>query len=144
MNDAEQINMEIFQQWITGRGRHPVTWKTLTQVLNDIELSRLAGEIEDVKCHAEENTPVQRDLDIDNVTLTAETTEDSEQRRIRPSCKDSQEKQKNRLDRNFEAEILSIDCEDSEENQENQRVPHGIGRRTDPRPLPLTQDEELD
>lgn len=34
MNDAEQISMEVFQQWITGRGKHPVTWKTITQVFH--------------------------------------------------------------------------------------------------------------
>ena len=51
MNDAEQINMEVLQHWMTGRGKHPVTWKTLTQVLHDIELRTLAGEIEVVKCH---------------------------------------------------------------------------------------------
>ena len=28
MNDAEQINMEIFQQCITGSGKYPITWKT--------------------------------------------------------------------------------------------------------------------
>jgi len=50
MNDAEQINMEVFKQWITGRGKHPVTWKTLTQILHDIELGTLAREIEAVKC----------------------------------------------------------------------------------------------
>ena len=51
MNDAEQINMEVLRQWITGRGKHPVTWTTLTQVLHDIELSTLAREIEAIKCH---------------------------------------------------------------------------------------------
>ena len=51
MNDAEQINMEIFRQWINGRGKHPITWKTLVEVLRDIELNVLAGEIEVVKCH---------------------------------------------------------------------------------------------
>ena len=51
MNDAEQINMEVLRHWITGRGRHPVSWKTLTQVLHDIDLRTLAGEIEVVKCH---------------------------------------------------------------------------------------------
>ena len=34
MNDAEQISMEVFQQWITGRGKHPVSWKTITKVLH--------------------------------------------------------------------------------------------------------------
>ena len=50
-NDAEQINMEVLQQWITGRGKHPVTWTTLTQCLRDTELTVLAGEIEAIKCH---------------------------------------------------------------------------------------------
>ena len=48
--DAEQINTEILQEWLTGRGKQPVTWTTLVKVLRDIELSTLAGEIEAVKC----------------------------------------------------------------------------------------------
>ena len=50
MNKAEEINKEILEQWITGRGKYPVAWKTLTEVLHDIELNTLAGEIEAVKC----------------------------------------------------------------------------------------------
>ena len=49
-NDAEQINGEIIQRWIAGRGKCPVTWGTLTEVLRDSELTILAGEIEAVKC----------------------------------------------------------------------------------------------
>ena len=49
MNDEPEINLEIIQQWVTGRGKHPVTWKTLTEVLRDIELSTLAEEIEAIK-----------------------------------------------------------------------------------------------
>ena len=67
INDAEKINMEVLQQWINGKGKHPVTWTTLIQVLRDIELSVLAGEIEAVKCceHIEEENfpsddPVQK------------------------------------------------------------------------------------
>ena len=52
-NDAERINTEIFKEWLTGRGKQPVTWATLVEVLRDIELSTLAGEIEAVKCPAE-------------------------------------------------------------------------------------------
>ena len=64
MNDAEQINMEVLQQWINGRGKHPVTWKTLTQVLCDIELSRLAREIEAAKGHTgiPNEDPIQKDI----------------------------------------------------------------------------------
>ena len=50
--DAEQINTEIFQEWLTGRSKQPVTWATLVEVLHDIELSTLASEIKAVKCPA--------------------------------------------------------------------------------------------
>ena len=50
--DAERINTEILQEWLTGRGKQPVNWATLVEVLRDIELSTLAGEIEAVKCPA--------------------------------------------------------------------------------------------
>ena len=52
LNDAERINTEILQEWLTGRGKQPVTWTTLVKVLCDIELSTLAGKIEAVKCPA--------------------------------------------------------------------------------------------
>ena len=48
--DAEQINMEILQEWLNGRGKQPVTWTTFVQVLHDIEMSTLARDIEAVKC----------------------------------------------------------------------------------------------
>ena len=86
MNRAEEINKEILEQWITGRGKQPVTWKTLTEVLCDIELRTLAGEIEGVKCHEEEtirqvpfgisDDPVEGDQ---KDMLTVVTTEESEQ-----------------------------------------------------------------
>ena len=47
--DAEQINTEILREWATGRGKKPVTWKTLTEVLRDIGLHTLASEVEAVK-----------------------------------------------------------------------------------------------
>ena len=50
LNDAEQINTEIFREWLAGRGKKPVTWATLVEVLRgDIELTTLAGDIEAVK-----------------------------------------------------------------------------------------------
>ena len=48
--DPERISIEILQEWLTGRGKKPVTWSTLVEVLHDIELSTLAGDIEAVKC----------------------------------------------------------------------------------------------
>ena len=53
LNDAEQINTEILQEWLTEKGKEPVTWTTLIEVLRDIELTALAGEIEAVKCPQE-------------------------------------------------------------------------------------------
>ena len=47
--DAEQINTEILQEWAMGKGKKPVTWETLTEVLRDIELCALGSEIEEVK-----------------------------------------------------------------------------------------------
>ena len=50
LNDAEEINTEILQEWLTGRGKQPVTWATLVEVLREIELTTLASDIEVVKC----------------------------------------------------------------------------------------------
>ena len=50
---AERINTEILQEWLTGRGKQPVTWETLVEVLYDIELSILAGVINTSKCVSE-------------------------------------------------------------------------------------------
>ena len=169
-DDAEQINMEVLQQWVNGRGKHPITWGTLTEVLHDIELNTLAREIEVVKCHGDKasgdvpvgvsDNPVQRDQ------MTISTVEGSEQRSTRDiptkgmedsetlqqrvnvaadllsDSEDSKENEKNQLSRKYEAVVLAIDCEDSEENQENQMtgVPHRTGS-TDTRPL---QNEILD
>ena len=49
MNDANEINIEIIEEWVAGKGIHPINWKTLTEVLRDIELSTLAEEIEAIK-----------------------------------------------------------------------------------------------
>ena len=49
MNNAEKVNVTILEEWIAGRGKYPVTWKTLTEILKDLELNVLAGEIEAVK-----------------------------------------------------------------------------------------------
>ena len=172
MKDAEQINMEVLQQWLAGRGKHPITWKTLAVVLRDIELRTLAGEIEAVKCLEDKangdfpvgggDGPVQRDQ------MTISTVEDSEQRSTRdisttgmedkycetlqqrvnvaaalPSdSKDSEEKEKKQLARKCEAEVLAIVCEDSEENQENQMT--SVPHGTGSADTRTLQDEVLD
>ena len=47
--DAVQINTEILREWATGRGKQPVSWETLTEVLRNIALGALANEIEVMK-----------------------------------------------------------------------------------------------
>ena len=47
--DAEEINLEIFEQWIAGKGKQPVTWRALVEVLYEVELTALASDIADVK-----------------------------------------------------------------------------------------------
>ena len=44
-HNASEINMEILQRWIQGRGKLPVEWATLIEVLKHIELTELAREI---------------------------------------------------------------------------------------------------
>ena len=82
-DNAEEINTEVLQQWITGRGKQPITWKTLTEVLHDIELSTLAREIEAVKCC--EGTEEKNFPSDDPVQKCPEdmSAEDSEQRNHR-------------------------------------------------------------
>ena len=53
-SDAEQINIEILREWLNGRGKQPVTWATLVDVLQDIELSTLASNISTSKCPPEQ------------------------------------------------------------------------------------------
>ena len=47
--DSEQINTEILEEWLKGRGKQPVSWRTLTEVLHCVKLSNLASDIEAVK-----------------------------------------------------------------------------------------------
>ena len=45
--DADAINQEILTKWLQGKGKHPVAWSTLIDVLKDIELSELAEVIQE-------------------------------------------------------------------------------------------------
>ena len=49
LKNAEDINRRIFTLWLSGKGKHPVTWSTLIGVLQDIELNKLAETIANVK-----------------------------------------------------------------------------------------------
>lgn len=44
--DATDINIEILQRWIQGKGKLPVDWATLIKVLKDIGLPELARKME--------------------------------------------------------------------------------------------------
>ena len=44
--DATKINIHILQKWIQGRGKLPVEWSTLVEVLKDVGLSELAIKME--------------------------------------------------------------------------------------------------
>ena len=83
MYNSEQASLEFLQEWIAGRGRHPVTWNTLIEVLHDIELSTLAREIEAVKFQEgdrDRTTEVTKDSSQSALNDTcAEVTEDSDQ-----------------------------------------------------------------
>ena len=45
-NKSRDIVMEILKRWIRGKGKEPVTWGTLIEVLYDLELSELASHME--------------------------------------------------------------------------------------------------
>eukprot|EP00731_Ephydatia_muelleri_P021695 Em0014g286a len=45
-HDPERIAREVYNKWISGTGRKPVSWQTLVGVLRDIQLNSLADEIE--------------------------------------------------------------------------------------------------
>jgi len=54
LNNPVQINTEILNEWLTGRGKQPVNWATLVEALHKIELSTLAGDISTSKCPSEQ------------------------------------------------------------------------------------------
>ena len=49
-SNGPRIVGEIFHRWLKGEGRHPVRWRTLIEVLRNIELSVLAKDIESCLC----------------------------------------------------------------------------------------------
>ena len=49
-DNVQMINLEVLREWVTGKGRQPVSWQTLIDVLYSIGLSTLASDIQDVKC----------------------------------------------------------------------------------------------
>ena len=49
-DDGKKIAIEILQEWLVGKGRQPVTWQTLVEVLKDAGFSELAKDIKLIKC----------------------------------------------------------------------------------------------
>ena len=51
--DPSKINTLILEEWLAGKGKQPVTWATLVEVLTDTDLSTLANNIKTCKllCH---------------------------------------------------------------------------------------------
>ena len=47
-NDLVRMNTEILQEWVQGKGAS-LSWQTLVDTLEKVELSELAKEIRDVK-----------------------------------------------------------------------------------------------
>ena len=45
-HDPEAITKAIFKTWLGGTGRSPITWRTLIDVLKEIQLVRVAEVIE--------------------------------------------------------------------------------------------------
>ena len=56
LNNPVQINTEILNEWLIGRGKQPVNWATLVEALHYIKLSTLAGDISISKCPSEQQT----------------------------------------------------------------------------------------
>ena len=56
--NVEDINRKVFQEWIRGKGKKPVSWDTLVGVLQDIELKTLAVSIQRLKCINKKDTKI--------------------------------------------------------------------------------------
>ena len=44
-NNPEEINIDILTQWLRGKGRKPVTWRTMISSLEEIGLKTMAEDI---------------------------------------------------------------------------------------------------
>ena len=46
-NNLEACCQEMMQMWLQGKGRQPVTWELLVEILHDCDLNVLAEQVED-------------------------------------------------------------------------------------------------
>jgi len=45
-NGVEDVNISIIREWLKGKGRFPVSWRTLIKVLLEMKLKVLADDVE--------------------------------------------------------------------------------------------------
>ena len=55
---VEDINYKVFQEWLSGSGRKPVSWDTLVAVLQDVEHCSLAKSVREAKCSGAQGATV--------------------------------------------------------------------------------------
>ena len=48
--DPEDCCKEMMREWLSGKGRQPVTWELLVEILKDCELEVLAKQVEEAVC----------------------------------------------------------------------------------------------
>ena len=48
--DPEACCKEMMREWLSGKGRQPVTWELLVEILKDCELGVLAKQVEEAVC----------------------------------------------------------------------------------------------
>lgn len=48
--NVEDINYRVFQDWISGSGKKPVSWNSLVGVLQDVKMESLATSVREAKC----------------------------------------------------------------------------------------------
>ena len=44
-NGARKIKREIMRRWVNGKGKKPVSWRTLVEVLESVKLNELVKDI---------------------------------------------------------------------------------------------------
>ena len=59
LRNPDKITRKILQEWLEGKGL-PVTWESLVETLQNIDLSVLADQIHDLHVHVTDSGPPQK------------------------------------------------------------------------------------
>ena len=86
-SSLDRINMEILRQWIEGRGKQPVTWETLIEVIREINLIVLAQEIVEGLTKPVFERHQLQELELDVVYRKPRMGNEPEHQETRASCK---------------------------------------------------------